>query len=126
MYLGQVHELATVDQLYHEPKPSLHRGAAFRDPPRGSARRRRRLVLKGDLPSPAAPPTGCRFHTRCWFREHLGNPENCVTEDPELRDIGDGHRVKCHWSEEVTPATIQTAAQQQSRTATAEAEGDEV
>ncbi len=126
MYLGQIHELATVDQLYHEPRHP-YTVALLSAIPRADPRvRRRRLVLKGDLPSPAAPPTGCRFHTRCWLRAKLGNPENCVTVDPELRDLGDGHRVKCHWSEEVTPATIQTAAQQQSRTATAEAEGDEV
>ena len=118
MYLGQIHELATVDQLYHEPRHP-YTVALLSAIPRADPRVRRRLVLKGDLPSPAAPPTGCRFHTRCWLREKLGNPENCVTVDPELRDLGDGHRVKCHWSEEVTPATIQTAAQQQSRTATA-------
>ena len=47
--------------------------------------RKKRLVLKGDVPSPAAPPSGCRFHTRCWLRERLGNPERCVTEDPALR-----------------------------------------
>ncbi len=46
--------------------------------------------FRGDVPSPANPPSGCRFHTRCWLREQLGNPEICSTEDPPLRDVGQG------------------------------------
>ena len=53
------------------------------------------------MPSPAAPPSGCRFHTRCWLRERLGNPENCKTDVPEFRDLGDGHQVACHYAERV-------------------------
>ena len=53
------------------------------------------------MPSPAAPPSGCRFHTRCWLRERLGNPERCSTEVPEFRDIGEGHQVACHFAERV-------------------------
>ena len=71
--------------------------------------RKRRIVLKGDVPSPAAPPSGCRFHTRCWLREQLGNPENCATVDPEFRDIGDGHLVACHWAEKVPTAIVASA-----------------
>ena len=61
------------------------------------------MVLKGDVPSPAAPPSGCRFHTRCWLRERLGNPENCSTIEPQLRPFGqEGHQVACHWAEDLS------------------------
>jgi oligopeptide/dipeptide ABC transporter ATP-binding protein len=119
MYLGQIHELATVGQLYrqaHHPYTVALLSAIPRADPRV---RRRRLVLKGDLPSPAAPPSGCRFHTRCWLRERLGNPEQCETDDPNLRDQGEGHLVKCHFAEQVTPDVVQAAAGVQSRTDTA-------
>ena len=61
------------------------------------------------MPSPAAPPSGCRFHTRCWLRERLGNPENCETVDPEFRDIGTNHRVACHWAEEIPDTIVKQA-----------------
>ena len=64
-------------------------------------RRKKRLVLKGDVPSPVAPPPGCRFHTRCWLREQLGNPERCATEEPTFRDLGDDHFVACHFAEDI-------------------------
>ena len=63
--------------------------------------RKPRIVLQGDVPSPAAPPSGCRFHTRCWLRERLGNPERCSAELPVFRDIGEGHQVACHYAERV-------------------------
>jgi peptide/nickel transport system ATP-binding protein len=73
--------------------------------------RKKRLVLVGDVPSPAAPPPGCRFHTRCWLFEQLGQPERCTTEEPEFRDLGADHRVACHFAEEVTPASVAVAAE---------------
>jgi oligopeptide transport system ATP-binding protein len=119
MYLGQIQELATVEQLYANARHP-YTVALLSAIPRADPRvRRKRLVLKGDLPSPAAPPSGCRFHTRCWLREKLGNPENCATDDPTLRDIGGGHMVKCHYAENVTPDTVAGAAREQSRTETA-------
>ena len=119
MYLGQIQELATVEQLYANARHP-YTVALLSAIPRADPRvRRKRLVLKGDLPSPAAPPSGCRFHTRCWLREKLGNPENCSSEDPALRDIGGGHMVKCHYAENVTPETVAGAAREQSRTDTA-------
>jgi peptide/nickel transport system ATP-binding protein len=72
--------------------------------------RRRRIVLKGDVPSPANPPSGCRFHTRCWLRERLEHPKECETEVPEFREILPGHRVACHFAKEVTPEAIAGAA----------------
>ena len=110
MYLGKLVELAEVDELYRRPAPPVQRGAPVGGPrrgPRGSARSA--SSCKGDVPSPAAPPSGCRFHTRCWLREQLGNPENCTTVDPEFRDIGDGHLVACHWAEKVPTAIVASA-----------------
>ena len=74
------------------------------------------------MPSPAAPPSGCRFHTRCWLRERLGNPERCVTEDPQLRDIGAGHTSACHFAEEISSATVTEAVERQSAVETAVAD----
>ena len=58
---------------------------------------RERILLTGDLPSPANPPTGCRFHTRCPWRQ----PTRCDTERPELLEIRPGHRVACHYAEDI-------------------------
>ncbi len=109
MYLGKLVELADVAQLYVQPRHPYTVALLSAVPVPDPRVRKKRLVLRGDVPSPAAPPSGCRFHTRCWLREQLGNPENCTTLDPEFRDIGDGHRVACHWAEKV-PASVVASA----------------
>jgi oligopeptide/dipeptide ABC transporter ATP-binding protein len=109
MYLGNLAELATVDELYTRPRHPYTIALLSAVPDPDPRIRKKRIVLKGDVPSPAAPPSGCRFHTRCWLRERLGNPENCETEVPEWRDIGSGHRVACHWSEEVPDDVVAQA-----------------
>ncbi len=74
------------------------------------------------MPSPVNPPAGCHFHTRCWLREQLGNPEQCVSAEPELREIDPGHRVKCHFAEQVSSAkAAEFAADQPAVTAAAPA-----
>ncbi len=101
MYLGKLVEMSDVDELYVRPRHPYTIALLSAVPDVDPRLRKKRLVLKGDVPSPAAPPPGCRFHTRCWLREQLGNPENCSTIDPEFRDIGGGHLVACHWAEQV-------------------------
>jgi oligopeptide/dipeptide ABC transporter ATP-binding protein len=100
MYLGKMAELAPVGELYEHP---LHPytvallSAAPQVDPRVKVRR---LVLKGDVPSPVNPPSGCHFHPRCWLRNRLGNPEICSTVDPTLTTAGPDHIVACHFTEQ--------------------------
>jgi oligopeptide/dipeptide ABC transporter ATP-binding protein len=109
MYLGKLVELADVAQLYVQPRHPYTVALLSAVPVPDPRVRKKRLVLTGDVPSPAAPPSGCRFHTRCWLREQLGNPENCTTLDPEFRDVGEGHRVACHWAEKVPTSVVASA-----------------
>ncbi|MEW6224012.1 MAG: oligopeptide/dipeptide ABC transporter ATP-binding protein [Chloroflexota bacterium] len=110
MYLGKIVEIGTVEQLYRDPRHPYTVALLSAIPEPDPRRKKKRLVLKGDVPSPAAPPSGCRFHTRCWLRERLGNPENCSTIEPPLRTFGqEGHRVACHWAEDISQTTVSQA-----------------
>ena len=110
MYLGQIAEMGTVEDLYREPRHPYTVALLSAVPNADPRRRSRRLVLKGDVPSPVNPPSGCRFHTRCWLREQLGNPEECTTRAPELREMGGDHLAACHFAEQVVPDVIEQAA----------------
>ena len=112
MYLGRIVELAPARELNERP---LHPYAvallsAVPIPDPKVERRRRRIILRGDVPSPVNPPSGCHFHTRCWLRERLGNPERCSEEVPVLRELATGHEVACHFAEDVdgSPEQIQS------------------
>jgi oligopeptide transport system ATP-binding protein len=112
MYLGRIVEVASSKDLnrfpFHPYTVALLSAIPIPDPVVES--RRRRIILRGDVPSPVAPPSGCRFHTRCWLRERLGNPEECVTNDPALRPIAGGHEVACHFAEKVDGSAEQLQA----------------
>ena len=110
MYLGKMVELADVEELYRNPRHPYTVALLSAIPNPNPRIKKKRLVLKGDIPSPAAPPSGCRFHTRCWLRERLGNPERCVTEDPVFRDIGAGHLAACHFSAEISTIGAEVTA----------------
>ena len=103
MYLGEVVELSAAHELYDRPlhpyTVALVSAVPIPDPKVEG--RRRRMILRGDVPSPANPPSGCRFHTRCWLRRELGEPERCATESPALRQLLPGHAVACHFAEEL-------------------------
>jgi oligopeptide/dipeptide ABC transporter ATP-binding protein len=120
MYLGKLVELASVDDLYATPAHPYTVALLSAVPETDPRKRKKRIVLKGDVPSPVAPPAGCRFHTRCWLRERLGNPERCVSEEPLLRDIRPGQQAACHYSEEITPQTIEVVSRTADAVATAE------
>jgi peptide/nickel transport system ATP-binding protein/oligopeptide transport system ATP-binding protein len=104
MYLGALTEVATATDTYRSPLHpytiALLSAVPSTDPT--TRARRRRIILVGDVPSPVNPPSGCRFHTRCWLRQQLGNPERCATERPELRVLRPDHGVACHFAEELT------------------------
>ncbi|MGH2699642.1 MAG: ABC transporter ATP-binding protein [Actinomycetota bacterium] len=104
MYLGKIVEVASADELYASPRHPYTMALLSAVPipdPRVEATRER-ILLKGDLPSPANPPPGCRFHTRCPFRQ----AERCDTEVPELRRLADGHVAACHYAEEIQAGRI--------------------
>jgi oligopeptide/dipeptide ABC transporter ATP-binding protein len=91
MYLGQIVEISDVDKLYEEPLHPYTQALISAIPIPDIGKKRERIILKGDLPSPISPPSGCKFHTRCQYAT-----ERCKTECPTLKDHGAGHQVACH------------------------------
>ena len=122
MYLGKLVELGDIETLYGDPRHPYTIALLSAIPDADPRVRRKRLVLKGDVPSPAAPPSGCRFHTRCWLREKLGNPERCVVEEPLLAPFAPGHTVACHFADQVSASSAAEAAAAQSAVETAVAD----
>jgi oligopeptide transport system ATP-binding protein len=111
MYLGKLAEIGPPSAIYEEPGHPYTRAllSAVPIPDPKAERKRKRVILTGDVPSPANPPAGCRFHTRCWLYERLGRPEQCRTEDPALRLIGQDHRAACHFAEEAQQSDVGVA-----------------
>jgi oligopeptide transport system ATP-binding protein len=111
MYLGKIVEIGPPDTIYAAPGHPYTRAllSAVPVPDPQSERRRRRVILTGDVPSPANPPSGCRFHTRCWLYEKLGKPENCRTIDPPLREIATDQKAACHYAEECVKSDVGVA-----------------
>jgi oligopeptide/dipeptide ABC transporter ATP-binding protein len=95
MYLGKIVEIADRDQFFEDTKHPYSKALITAIPEPGVKNRRERIILKGDLPSPVNPPSGCHFHTRCPFVM-----ERCVTEVPDLVDVGESHFVACHLHKE--------------------------
>ena len=95
MYLGKVVEIGERRSVYEQPSmpytQALLSAAPIPDPVRQG--RRERIVLKGDVPSPADPPSGCRFRTRCWKAEEI-----CAQEEPDLIVRASDHPDRCHFS----------------------------
>lgn len=99
MYLGKIVEIADKTSLFENPQHPYTKALLSAIPIPDPNKKKERIILKGDVPSPIDPPTGCRFHTRCPFAT-----EKCKTDVPELRttdDMKEGHMGACHYMEEM-------------------------
>jgi oligopeptide transport system ATP-binding protein len=98
MYLGRIVELGPADDVYERPTHPYTRALISAAPAFGSGGRSR-IKLQGEVPSPIDPPSGCRFHPRCWLRDSLGQPNICKEIDPPLVLRSDQRTVACHFAD---------------------------
>lgn len=91
MYLGRIVELAESEEIYYEPKHPYTQALLSAVPIPDPMHQKERIVLTGDVPNPASPPSGCPFHTRCQKVMDI-----CKTKVPEFREVKDGHFTACH------------------------------
>lgn len=91
MYIGKIVETTDKETLFNNPAHPYTQALLSAIPVPNPLHSVEREILEGDIPSPANPPSGCRFHTRCKYAT-----EECKTVEPSLKDIGDGHLVACH------------------------------
>ncbi len=92
MYRGKLVELSASAEIYANPRHPYSKALVQAIPEPDPTRRRKRLVLAGDIPSPVNPPSGCRFHTRC----PIARPEICAKEEPPMREVSPQHLAACH------------------------------
>ncbi|PYP29037.1 MAG: hypothetical protein DMD49_13665, partial [Gemmatimonadetes bacterium] len=106
MYLGKLVELAATAELYRDTLHPYSKAlvSAIPTPDPDVERERAQIILRGEIPSPLDPPSGCRFHTRC--QSYLGDV--CREVEPELREVRPGHYAACHLYGE--PATTPMVA----------------
>lgn len=93
MYLGELIETAPKDELYNNPLHPYTQALLSAVPVPDPTTKRKRIILPGDIPSPADPPKGCKFHTRCPMCKDI-----CKEQAPEVLDAGNGHSVACHFA----------------------------
>ncbi|WP_240434694.1 dipeptide ABC transporter ATP-binding protein [Streptomyces sp. YIM 130001] len=124
MYLGKIVELADRKDLYTKPMHPYTKALLSAVPVPDPARRgtkNDRILLRGDVPSPISPPSGCRFHTRCWKATEI-----CTTKEPPLLQLGTGHQVACHHPENADDQAPQDTVLLTAAVAAAEVAGVEV
>jgi len=98
MYLGKIAELTDREAVYREPQHPYTQALMSAIPIPDPELRRQRVILKGDVPSPVNPPSGCHFHPRCQLRSRLEDPAICAEQEPLLNDVGRDHLVACHFA----------------------------
>lgn len=101
MYLGRLVEVARTEELFANPKHPYTAALLSAIPRPNPHHKKERIVLQGDVPSPAFPPSGCRFHPRCAFAQ-----EKCKLVSPELENIGSDRQIACHFPLEADPISI--------------------
>ena len=121
MYLGKVIEVGTREQIYGAPMHPYTQALLSAVPIESPQQRgrRSRIVLEGDVPSPANPPSGCRFRTRCWKAQEI-----CAQDEPPLVEHpGGDHPAACHFAEVMNPLDLagQAAVQRAARLAALQA-----
>jgi oligopeptide/dipeptide ABC transporter ATP-binding protein len=105
MYLGRIAELADRRALFRQQEHPYTQALMSAIPIPDPELRRQRIILKGDVPSPVDPPTGCRFHPRCPLRQELGDPAICAAEVPPLIELGGDHLCACHFRQPAAATT---------------------
>jgi oligopeptide/dipeptide ABC transporter ATP-binding protein len=93
MYLGKIAELTDAETLYRTPLHPYSQALLSASPIPDPTRKKARVILAGDVPSPISPPPGCRFHTRCIHAREI-----CTQEEPRLREVNPGHFAACHFA----------------------------
>ncbi|WP_309122833.1 oligopeptide/dipeptide ABC transporter ATP-binding protein [Paenibacillus sp.] len=97
MHLGKIVELAPVASLFARPRHPYSEALMSAVPQPDPERKKERIILEGEVPNPANPPSGCHFHPRCPYKT-----ERCALEAPRLQEIGEGHHAACHYAEQLT------------------------
>ncbi|WP_194540582.1 ABC transporter ATP-binding protein [Paenibacillus sp. JZ16] len=104
MYLGKIVEIADKHSLFRRPQHPYTRALLSAIPTLDPERKKERIILKGDVPSPINPPSGCRFHTRCMYAT-----DRCRSEAPLLREVDErgGHQAACHYIQEIAAGALE-------------------
>lgn len=101
MHLGKIVEMAPVDELFARPKHPYTEALMSAVPQPDPDMKKNRIILEGEVPNPANPPSGCHFHPRCAYKT-----DKCMVQEPELKEIEDKHYVACHYAKELTLRSV--------------------
>jgi oligopeptide/dipeptide ABC transporter ATP-binding protein len=96
MHLGKIVELAPVDSLFEHPKHPYTEALLSAVPEPDPNYKKDRIILEGEVPNPANPPSGCHFHPRCTYKT-----DKCIQEEPELQAVGENHYAACHYANQL-------------------------
>jgi len=110
MYLGQIVELASVEELFSEPKHPYTEALMSAVPVANPDYESERIILEGNVPSPVDPPSGCYFHPRCPYSEPI-----CSEEEPEFREVVGDHYVHCHFADQLDLGGLQAGMARRGR-----------